>query len=129
MASRGLPERPRSKKSFGMKVAFPLAALFLASAGFASEILPEHSGHFRCRCLHDGCKESSLTDVKLVLDQAGNRLAIDYGNEIQSGAPARTTFSDGAVTYTLPSRGNVSFTGSGEMKFGWGKLWTCRRLP
>ena len=101
----------------------------MAANSFATEILPEHNGHFHCRCLHKGCNEKPPSDVNILIEQSGDRLAIDYGNETQSGPPARTTFGDGSVTYTLASRGNVSFTASAEMRFGWGKLWTCQRLP
>lgn len=112
-----------------MKKTLFLAFMMTASASFATEILPEHNGRFRCRCLHESCKEKPPSDVNLLIEHAGDRVAIDYGNETQSGAPARTTHSNGAVTYTLASRGNVSFNASGEMQFGWGKLWTCQRLP
>ncbi len=112
-----------------MKTALLLASLTIGATLFASEILPSHAGSFRCRCLHEGCKESSLTEVELLLDQVHDRLVINYGDEIQSGAPARTSHRGGAVTYTLASRGTVGFSSNGEMKFGWGKLWTCKRTP
>lgn len=111
-----------------MKKALFLFLISMAYPSFATEILSAHSGSYRCQCLHEACKNKRPNDVHLKVDSNANRLEIDYGDEIQSGAPSRSVTPDGAVTYFLASRGNVSFTKDAEMKFGWGKLWTCHRL-
>jgi len=112
-----------------MKIALVVLCLSIGGAAFGTEILSEHAGRFRCQCLHEGCKATRIPNVDLLVDHAHDRLAILYGDETQSGAPARITYPDGSVTYTLASRGTVSFSAGGAMKFGWGKLWTCQRLP
>lgn len=101
----------------------------LANLAFGTEILTSHVGKYRCLCLHEGCKSVAAREVRIHIDAAQDRLAINYGEETQSGAPARTIHTEGSVLYTLASGGKVGFTSDGELNFGWGKLWTCHRLP
>ncbi len=104
-----------------------LALLFLVSVPLsATEILPEHSGQFLCQCQNEVCKDKKNPEIQL--DTVRDRLVINHGEEIHSGAPARTRFKDGETRYSLASGANLSFSKENEMLFGWGKIWSCRRI-